>query len=196
VGTPASAALGFRVKSGWATAVLLVGPRTAPRVVLRRIVELADPAVPEARQPFHAALGLSHEARGARAAARLVQAVERFAQHSLAQFIADCRALGLRIRGVGIVVGSTIDPAAIANEHIRAHAAEGRLFRTVIETAARRGRLPARVTIEKELYAVAAAALRIPARRLKARCAVLGESVEGSWRSEDKAAAVAAWMVL
>jgi len=190
-----AAALGFRVKSGWATAVLLVGPRTAPRVLDRRIVELADPEVPEARQPFHAALGV-HEARGARAAARLVRSVERFAQRSLAQLWAECRARGNRIRGVGIVVGSTIDPAAIANDHIRAHAEEGRLFRSVIEAAVRRRHVPARVTVERQLYAVAAAALRIPAPRLKARSAALGASVEGSWRAEDKAAALAAWMAL
>jgi hypothetical protein len=191
------AGLGFRVKSGWATVVLLVGPRAAPRVALRRIVELADPAVPETRQPFHEALGV-HEARGAKATARLVRAVERFAARSLAKLLTECRTLtgGARIRGVGIVVGSTIDPAAIANEHIRAHAEEGRLFRTVIETAARRARLPARVTRERDLYAAAAAALRMPALRLKARSAQLGEQVDGSWRAEDKAAALAAWLVL
>lgn len=191
----APAALGFRVKSGWAIAVLLAGPRTAPRVVDRRIAELSDPAVPEARQPFHAGLGV-HEARGAKAVARLVRAVERFAHRSLAKLIAEYGAAGHRIRGVGIVVGSTIDPASIANDHIRAHAEEGRLFRAVIETAAGKSGLRAQVTPEKQLYAAAARALRTPVPRLKARVAALGEQVDGSWRSEDKAAALAAWMAL
>jgi hypothetical protein len=35
----------------------------------------------------------------------------------------------------GLVVGSDSDPAVIMNPHIRVHAAEGRLFRTVIEQA-------------------------------------------------------------
>jgi hypothetical protein len=39
---------------------------------------------------------------------------------------------------IGIVVGSIIDPATIANPHIRAHAQEGQLFRTVVETAAKK----------------------------------------------------------
>lgn len=190
-----AAAVGFRVKSGWATAVLLVGPRSAPHVADRRIAELSDPAVPEARQPYHAGLG-RHEARGAKAVARLVRSVERFAHRSVAKLIADYRAAGHRIRGIGIVVGSTVDPATIGNDHIRAHAEEGRLFRTVIETAARKCRLRARVTVEKQLYAVAATALRIPAPRLKARVGALGQDVAGSWRSEDKAAALAAWMAL
>jgi len=192
---PGVAAVGFRVKSGWATAVLLAGPRTAPQVVDRRIAELSDPDEPEARQPFHAGLG-RHEARGAKAVARLVRSVERFSRRSVAKLIADYRASGHRIREVGIVVGSTVDPATIGNEHIRAHAEEGRLFRRVLETAARQCRLRSRVTVEKRLYAVAAAALRIPVPRLKRRVAALGERVAGSWRSEDKAAALAAWLAL
>ena len=152
-------ALGFRIKSGWATTVLLGGAATAPKVLDRRITLLADPMDPEARQPYHAGLG-THEARAA----------------------------GHRVRGVGIVVGSVIDPARIPNEHIRAHAEEGRLFRTVVEQAIRACRLRAHVMVEKELYVTAA--------RFRRRVAALGEHVDGPWRAEEKAAALAAWMVL
>ncbi len=190
-----AAALGFRVKSGWATAVLLTGPKTAPRVVERRVAELCDPAVPEARQPFHAGLG-RHEARAAREVARLVAAVERYAARSLRRLIREYRTAGHRLRGVGIVVGSTIDPASIANEHIRAHAEEGRLFRSVIETAARAANLRARVVVQRELLAHAAQALGIPAPRLKTRAAALGETVDGPWRADEKAATLAAWLAL
>ena len=40
-------ALGFRVKSGYAIAVALRGPASAPTVVARRVDQLSDPAVPE-----------------------------------------------------------------------------------------------------------------------------------------------------
>ena len=53
----APAAVGFRVKSGWATGVLLAGPASAPRALDRRVVELSDPAVPTSRQPYHAVMG-------------------------------------------------------------------------------------------------------------------------------------------
>src|SRR5207247_3327661 len=53
----AAHALGVRVKSGWATAVLVAGPARAPRVVDRRTIELSDPAVPASRQPYHAVMG-------------------------------------------------------------------------------------------------------------------------------------------
>src|SRR5438046_3000435 len=55
----AQAAVGFRVKSGWATAVLLVGPARAPRVADRRVIELSDPAVPTSRQPYHAVMDVA-----------------------------------------------------------------------------------------------------------------------------------------
>ena len=45
------------------------------------------------------------------------------------------------VRGAGVVVGSLIDPAGIANDHIRIHALEGQLFRRVVEDAAARSRL-------------------------------------------------------
>ncbi len=188
-------AVGFRIKSGWATTILLAGPAAAPRVIDRRITLLADPVDPEARQPYHAALG-THEARAANAVKRLIKSVERFAHRSVAGLIADYRAVGHRVRGVGIVVGSVVNPATIANDHIRAHAEEGRLFRTVVEQAVRACRLRARVTVEKVLYATAARTLRAPAGRIRNRVTALGEAVDGPWRAEEKGAALAAWMAL
>ena len=180
-------ALGFRIKSGWATTVLLSGPRKAPRVLDCRVTLLADPDDPEARQPYHAAIG-THEARVLASVKRMVKSVERFAQRSVRRLLADYRAAGHRVRGAGIVVGSVIDPARIANDHIRAHAQEGRLFRRVVEEGLRRARVPARVMVEKELWVTGA--------RLKQRVKALGESVQGPWRAEQKAAALAAWMAL
>jgi hypothetical protein len=179
--------LGFRIKSGWATTVLLVGPAKAPRVLDRRVTLLADPDDPEARQPYHAGLG-THDARAAHDVKRLIKAVERFSQRSVAKLIAEYRAAGHRVRGAGIVVGSVIDPRRIPNDHIRAHAEEGRLFRRVVEEGLRKGRVPVRVMVEKELYVTAA--------RLRPRVAELGKDVDGPWRAEEKAAALAAWMAL
>jgi hypothetical protein len=180
-------ALGFRIKSGWATTVLLAGPAKSPRIVECRVTRLADPDDPEAGQPYHAGLD-THESRAAKAVSRLVKRVERFAHRSVARLLADYRAAGYRVRAAGIVVGSVIDPARIPNDHIRAHAEEGRLFRRVVEEGLRKGRVPVRVMVEKELY--------ITASRFRPRVAALGETVEGPWRAEEKAAALAAWIVL
>jgi hypothetical protein len=189
-------AIGCRVKSGWAMTVLLAGSATAPRVLDRRRILLSDPAVPASTQPFHAGFGtLQTDARVLR---RLTSVVTRAARRSMAGLLRACHALpdGPRPRGVGIVVGSTIDPATIGNEHIRAHASEGRLFRTVLEDAARRHRLKSTVVRERDLAALAAKVLRRPPDRLRRDVAALGKAFGGPWRAEEKTAALAAWIVL
>jgi hypothetical protein len=189
-----TAALGVRVKSGWAMTVLLGGPAATPRLLDRRRIELADPAVPRTRQPYHAGFGIEQTSR--RTIARLVRIVERCARISLGRLVRGYRAVGVSVRGVGIVVGSVIDPRRIANPHIRAHASEGALFRRVVEDAARRRGLGSVVTLERDVYATAARALRRPTARVKRAVAALGATVEGSWRAEEKTAAAAAWLVL
>jgi hypothetical protein len=189
------ATLGFRVKSGWAMAVLLKGPVSAPQVIDRRRVELADPKVPDSVQPFHAGLDLP-KAVAARTVARLVRCVERYAENSITRLLAEYRASGYRVAGAGLVVGSTIDPAKIGGAHIRAHAEEGRLFRVVIQTALKQARLKSPATPEKELMATAVRLLRLPEAKIKVELTTMGKSVAGSWRAEDKAATLAAWMAL
>ena len=78
------------------------------------------------------------------------------------------RARGHRISAAGIVAGSVVDPKTIRNDHIRAHAEEGRLFRVVIQDALKEARLKATVMPEKELMAKAVKALGISEPKLKA----------------------------
>jgi hypothetical protein len=188
------AALGFRVKSGWATAVLLAGTVQSPQALFRRIVELSDAGVPETKQPYHAGMGtLEEDEAKIRPRTAIVQ---RVAKSSVAQLIEHCRAAGHEVRGAGLVVGSQIDPAKIANPHIRAHALEGRLFRTVLEEALKAQGVRCSVVTERDIYGEAATILGQPESKLKRRLAELGRSLNGPWRAEEKLAALAAWMRL
>ena len=189
------AAVGFRVKSGRAVAVLVEGPASSPHVVERCDLPLADPNDPESRQPFHAGLDRPPQ-EGAAMVARLVQAVERFSSRSVEELLERYRSGGHRVVVAGIVVGSAGDPKTIKNDHIRAHAEEGRLFRVVIEDAARRLGLKPTVTVERQIFARAATILRRPERLLKSQVTALGRGLGGPWRAEEKAATVAAWMLL
>ena len=58
---PRAVALGLRVKSGWAAAVLLTGTARSPQLCDVRRIELSDPQDPETRQPYHAAMGKLEE---------------------------------------------------------------------------------------------------------------------------------------
>ena len=180
----AQAAVGFRVKSGWATAVLLVGPARAPRVADRRVIELSDPAVP------------TSPARGAKLERRLRSVVARITRRSVRRLLHEYRRTGHAVRRVALVVGSDIDPARIANDHIRAHALEGRLFRTVLERACRSLGLRASVLVERQAYPAGATALHRSESQLKRAVTELGRAIDGPWRADEKTAALAAWMTL
>ena len=133
-GDHVEAALGLTVRSGWAAGVLLVGPPTAPVVRDSRRIDLSDPDIPEARQPYHAGFGTARTSGPE--LTRLVESVCRFGRQSVVQAIREWTNGGCRVSRVGVIVGSVLDPARIANTHIRIHAQEGMLFREVAEAAA------------------------------------------------------------
>lgn len=188
------AALGFRAKSGWATVVLLTGPASTPSLVERGRVALSDPAVPQSRQPYHADTGVAQTDEAV--LARLTRIVEGCARRSIAELVGRHRAAGYRLLGAGIVVGSDAPPERLANPHIRAHACEGRLFRTALEAGLEDCVVSHTVVVERSLYPKAAAALRQSEAGLKQAVTALGRGRVPSWRLDDKAAALAAWLVL
>lgn len=187
-------ALGFTIKSGWACAVALGGTSAAPGVIDCRRVELSDPADAHARQPYHAAAGTAR--RPGPALDKLLASVEKFGRRSVIDFIREHEQRGGAMHGAGIVVGSLIDPAKIGNDHIRIHALEGQLFRTIVQEAAEQLHLPSSIWRQRDLYALGAARLNRTEPDLREALAALGRTQTGSWRAEHKAAALAAWLVL
>lgn len=195
--TPKSAqrgAIGFTVKSGWAAAVLLVGPAASPRVVDSREVKISDPAIPDSTQPYHAGFGTARDMGDE--LKRMVGSVKSFGRKSIGGLIKQYQKEHGTLRGAGVIVGSLIDPKTIGNDHIRIHAMEGKLFREVVINAADRHKLPCAVWRERDLYGEAAQALKTTEAALRKKLTELGKEVDGGWRAEQKAAALAAWIVL
>jgi hypothetical protein len=188
------AALGFRVKSGSAAAVLLSGSARSPRVCHSFAIDLCDPKIPATRQPYHAAMG-KLETNAGRLRARL-QIVRRITKQSVMKVLADCRAKNLKVRGAGLVVGSRIDPASIANPHIRAHALEGQLFRTALVGALRAHQIRCIVLTECEAIARASTLLGKSPAELRRVINEMGRTAHGPWRAEQKLATIAAWFAL
>ena len=184
--------LGFRVKSGYAIAVALRGPASAPSAVARHVVELSDPDAADTRQPYHHGF-YTHE-EDTPTIARRVRIVERVAKRSVAALLKDPELT--HCRRAGLVVGSVIDPAKVGNPHIRAHASEGRLFRTVLESALRSHGIACEVIVEKQLAATAAAGLERRDAEIRKVLAGFGKSLGGPWRADEKAACAAAWLAL
>ncbi len=187
------AAVGFTIKSGWAAVVLVTGSAADPVVAWSRRVEISDPEEPDAKQPFHAGFGT---ARGAgEELKRVVASVKSYGRKSIGRTLRACEDAHV-IRGVGVVAGSLIDPKSIANDHIRIHAMEGQLFRTVVIGAAEARGLACHVHRERDLYTAAAKQLNKPEPAIRKTLAAIGRDVDGGWRAEQKAAALSAWMLL
>jgi len=187
------AAAGFTVKSGWACAVLIGGTPAGPRLVDSRRVEISDPGIPDAKQPYHAGFGTARDAGDD--LKRLVSSVKGYGRKSVSALIREYQK-SASVAAAGVVVGSLIDPKTIGNDHIRIHAMEGQLFRDVLIGGAERRGVTCSVWRERDLYAAAAKQLKTAETVLKKRLTALGETADGGWRAEQKAAALAAWMVL
>jgi hypothetical protein len=193
--TPAAGfALGLRVKSGFAIAVALRGPASAPGILARRVVELSDPAVPETRQPYHD--GFYRQEDDPRELDRRTTIVKRCAKRAVDALLKDESFAGLRCRSAGLVVGSVIDPARVGNSHIRAHASEGQLFRTVLADALGKRGIDCAIIVDKTLAGEAAEGLRRTDAQIARTVAALGRTLGGTWRAEEKAACTAAWLAL
>jgi hypothetical protein len=186
-----TAALGIRVKSGWASAVLVGVVDGVPRCLHRSRLLLSDPKVPGSSQPYHRGLGSLQKDNAI--LDPLTRIVRDASLRSLAGFVEESHARGHDPRHVALVVGSTIDPEKVGNEHIRAHAYEARLFRTALVEAAAGLQLPTTVTRERDLPALIAATLPSGAT---ARVTALGREAGRPWRADEKLATLAAWLAL
>ena len=165
-----------------------------PHVLDRRTIDLCDPTIPESRQPYHARMGTLETDEEKLERRRRI--VFHAASQSIKTLLRDYTTSGKHVCAVGLVVGSVIDPATVANPHIRAHALEGRLFRNALEEALGSKGLSCVVIVERNAYAHASAVLKRTEADLKRTVAKLGRSIGGPWRADEKTACLAAWLAL
>jgi hypothetical protein len=188
------AALGFRVKSGWAAAIMLTGSARSPQLCDVQRIDLSDPRLPETRQPYHAAMGrLETDTQKIN---RRVDVVRRITEKSIAKLLAGYRQQNFTIKRAALVVGSLIDPRSVANAHIRAHALEGQLFRSVLQESLHAHRIRTDVLIERDAYGRATSELKQSNENVRCVIQNFGRDTEAPWRAEQKLAAVAAWFAL
>jgi hypothetical protein len=192
---PPKLAIGFRVKTGRATAVVMAGPASAPRVLSRRSLQLWDPAIPESHQPWHADFELPPD-ESARIVPIALKAVDRVALSALRELVDEIRSTCGSIAGIALVAGSSTDPESIHNPHMRAHAREGQLFPQALATAAKTMRIPAVTLVESELFTSASSKLGKSPDAIKLAVTEMGRAVGKPWSAEEKAAATAAWITL
>ena len=176
--------IGLKSKTGRAIAVALSGP--PPGFILREEVAISDSRRPATRQPYHEVMELPWS-ESVIAVQPTIEAIEEIATQSLAKLMESIEG---RVSRIAIVGPADRKLERIGNPHIRAHAAEGVLFRRVLEVAAKanRCRSVSFVDPRDELKRGAAEIQRVLMK--------LGKAAGSPWRSEEKSAAMAAWAVL
>jgi hypothetical protein len=185
-------ALGFRVKSGFAIAVLVTGINKSIEVIDCRTVDLSDPEIPDTKQPYHV-LEDRPSPTAEKEVEQLVKRVFQIGKNSVSKLIREYQKAH-KIANACLVVGSVIDPDTIKNSHIRAHALEGKLFRNALEEALKSNGISTTTVVEKNCYTSAAKTLKRSESELKRIVTELKTSTAPQWRSNEKAACLAAWL--
>ncbi|MDQ2964206.1 MAG: hypothetical protein M3R31_13800 [Pseudomonadota bacterium] len=163
--------------------------------MIRTEITLASPANPALYQPYHEVMDLPW-ARATVAVQNAERAIEAVAASGLKALLDELRSRGIDVSCIGIVGAPERNLAAIGSPHIRAHAAEGVLFRHVLEVGAEANHLPSAIHSERDIEASAAASLGVSSDDARARLAAIGQALGAPWRADEKAAAIAAWIGL
>lgn len=189
------ACVGLRAKTGRAVGVVLAGPFQSPQPITRTELVLATPEKPSLFQPYHEVMELPWD-RAVVAAGRAAHALEDIASNALSELITALKARRIAISCVGIVGAPERNLAAIGSPHIRAHAAEGVLFRKVLEAGAAANNVRYLAFPERQIESIATARLGLSSGTLRSRLAEFGQQLGRPWRADEKASAMAAWLAL
>ena len=192
------AALGIRVHSGWGALVGISGERGAEEVIVRCRIDVTDPGMRGAIQPYHY--------------------VERFTLQKAEDHIAKCAAAshalalsgiwelghqledrGYRVAGAAILLSSgraLPELSKILAAHPLIHTAEGEFFRAAFRNAFETAGIRVTGIPERELGQRIKAVFGAAAPRLEQRIVEMRRTLGPPWTTDQKTAALAATIVL
>jgi len=174
------AAIGLKSKTGRAIAVALAAPL---EYICREELTLCDEST---KQPYHDVMEMPWS-ESVIAVKPAIATIEKIAAFELKRFVEAVELRGFEVAGIAVVGPADRKLERIGNPHIRAHAAEGVLFRAVIESAAKTNRIECQAFVDPVKEITAAQKEKIDGMKV-----VAGPP----WRSEEKSAAMAACAVL
>ena len=192
------AALGLRSHSGWAVTVIVGGQLDAPVVIDRRRVEIADPAIGGATQPYHAAAHLDLK-KAEEFVKRCAASATQLAERALRALIDDVKEKRHEVLGGGILLGSGRAAPTLATtlaSHALIHTAEGELFRRALTQASERCGLALTAVPERELWSRSTLDLHMTLDELQRSVAEMGRPIGPPWRQDEKHAALVGWLAL
>lgn len=170
------ATIGFRTKTGRAIAVALSGSE----FVKRWEIDLCDRNDPPTTQPHHEVMELPW-AEAQKAVIPIEKKIDEMATRKLAALVGELASAGFQLKAIAVVGSPDRNLEKIGNPHIRAHAAEGILFRRAIEVAAASCGIRCRSFSDREVQG-----------KVTKQLAAIGRAAGRPWRADERAAATAA----
>lgn len=191
-------AIGIRVHSGWGALVAVSGKAGSELIQDRRRIEIIDPQMAGAAQPYHFVEKLDLRA-AEKHIARCAAMASRLALDGLREVASALRDRGCHLAGAAILLSSgrvLPDLPGILASHAMIHAAEGDFFRQAFREASENLKIPVTGIREKELDDHATRVFGKTAPGLRERIYGLGRTLGPPWTTDEKTAALAAAIVL
>jgi hypothetical protein len=194
----ATAALGFKLHTGWAALVAVRGEPGRLEVLLRRRIELLPPGGSVPRFVYHRAAELPPSQ-----AAELIQRAQKTSQATARTAVKDAlnhlQSLGVTVKAAGIPSSSRpvpTDLAAVLRSHPFIHTAEGALFQQAVASACEDCGLAVISAREREVWLNAAIAWDLKESGLRNQVDGLREAVGSPWTADQKTATALALLAL
>ena len=194
-----TAALGFRVHSGWAAAVAVCVKKGVPVVLARQRVHLVETFTYEFRQPYHTAEKMLAGGQAREFISRMQGEARRLAYRAIRELASRTLEQGVKLTRCGLLLASgrpLPELEKILASHALIHTADGELFREALLHASGRCGLQEFTIKEKELLDHAGLVLRAKPNDLLRRVTDLGREFGSPWSQDEKFATLAAWIAL
>jgi len=191
------AAIGVRTHSGWGALVAVSYNSGKVEVVERKRIAITAAAA-GSKQPYHFAEKLE-EAKAEKFLSDCFAATERLAAAALQKVVADLRNRDYCVDDCVVILASgrpLPELSKILASHALIHAAEGEFFREVIRRAGASTGLSVTGLRERDLEQCARTTFGAAASRMRQRIDAAGRSLGPTWTADQKAATLAALVVL
>jgi hypothetical protein len=193
-----SAAVGFRVHSGWTSLVVVALEKGKPVVLARQRPHLVETFSYTFRQPYHTAEKMQLEAAEAFLNTQRGE-TRRMAVRAIRAAQADVAQQGYKITSAVLLMASgrpLPELAKILGSHSLIHTADGEFFRQALMHACAQCKLAVAAIKERELVREGAAALHCRPAALAKSVSLLGKPLGPPWTQDEKFATLAAWMAV
>jgi hypothetical protein len=193
-----SAAVGFRVHSGWASLVTVALETGKPMVLARQRPHLVETFSYTFRQPYHTAEKMNLQEAGSFLEVQQSEA-RRLALQAIRSVQSEVAQQGYKLSHAALLLASgrpLPELAKILASHSLIHTADGEFFREALLHACTQCKLAVTAIKERELLAGASTTVRRSPAVLARAVADLGKPLGSPWTQDEKFATLAAWLAL